>query len=262
MNWQKKIYQQGQAVLIVLLVVAVALGFGLSIISQSITDVQITGHSEESVRAFNAAEAGIEEALTNLSGLLLIGGSSSMSVDNIEVDYSVEEASFVETIVRENDVAEVVLGGADTLTINWVESSNELENPEESCNGVSGGAPASLLISVIDVNGNVQRTAINACNLDAENGLTRVGVSDGEDGYLKKYSLAVGPNDERVRIRPLYNQATIRVTGTNLPVQTYIIDSSAQSPTLESKAIQVSRSVSAVPAIFDFVLFSGTNIMQ
>jgi len=252
---------KGQAVLIVLLVVVVALGFGLSIISQSITDTEIAGHSEESARAFNAAEAGIEDALGNLSSLV-IGDNYTLIKDGVDVTYSVSGDSFLEGVYSENDTATVVLDGADTLTIEWVNSGNTQENPG-TCNGVSGGAPASLLITVINNVNQIGRYGLNACDLDSVNGMTRVGVSNGTEGYLRQYLLAVAASDELVKIRPIYNQAKIRVTGApSLPVQVYGIDSRAQSPTLESKAIQVSRTVPATPAIFDYVLFSGINIVQ
>lgn len=251
-------YQQGQAVLIVLLVVVVALGFGLSIISQSVTDTEIAGHSEESARVFNAAEAGIEDALGKISSLT-IGTGYNLSVGDVDVQYSVSGNNFLEAVYQENEIATVVLGAvADTLTIEWVQPG---ENPG-TCNGVSAGAPASLLITVINNANQIVRYGLNACDLDSVNGMTRVGVSNGTDGYLRQYSLTVAASDELVKIRPIYNQAQIRVTGNNLPVQAYGIDSKAQSPTLESKAIQVSRTVPATPAIFDYVLFSGTNIVK
>jgi len=53
----------GQALLIILLIMAVGLTIGLSITSRSITDIKISELSEESARAFSAAEAGIEEVL-------------------------------------------------------------------------------------------------------------------------------------------------------------------------------------------------------
>lgn len=53
----------GQAVLIVLLSMAVVLTIVLSILSRSITDVTLTGKEEEALRAFSAAEAGVEQAL-------------------------------------------------------------------------------------------------------------------------------------------------------------------------------------------------------
>ena len=55
--------EKGQALLIVLLGMAVILTLTLSIVSRSVTDVAITTQDEESLRAFSAAEAGVERAI-------------------------------------------------------------------------------------------------------------------------------------------------------------------------------------------------------
>ena len=57
--------QGGQILLIVLLSMAVVLTLVLSVLSRSITDVAITSKEQESLRAFSAAEAGVEESLLN-----------------------------------------------------------------------------------------------------------------------------------------------------------------------------------------------------
>lgn len=63
-----KNHSSGQAVLIILLVMAVVLTIGLSVVSRSVTDINISQQSEDSARAFSAAEAGIEQALIGISG--------------------------------------------------------------------------------------------------------------------------------------------------------------------------------------------------
>ena len=55
--------QSGQALLIVLLGMAVVLTMVLSVVSRSVTDIQLTTRDDEALRAFSAAEAGIEQAL-------------------------------------------------------------------------------------------------------------------------------------------------------------------------------------------------------
>lgn len=55
--------QNGQVVIILLLTALVALTVGLAITQRSITDVSISTQTEQSSRAFSAAEAGIEKAL-------------------------------------------------------------------------------------------------------------------------------------------------------------------------------------------------------
>lgn len=65
--------QAGQALLVVLLVMAVILTVVLSVISRSVTDISVTSLDEEALRAFSAAEAGVERAL-------IVGNSVADSV--------------------------------------------------------------------------------------------------------------------------------------------------------------------------------------
>lgn len=62
-----KKFQTGQVVLILLLVITIGLGVGLSVIQRSITNVSTSTKVEESSRAFSAAEAGVEQALVQIS---------------------------------------------------------------------------------------------------------------------------------------------------------------------------------------------------
>lgn len=250
----------GQAVLIVLLVIAVALGFGLSIISQSVTDAKISKQEQEAARAFSAAEAGIEEALKSISI-----GSGNLTVDGVEVSYTVEGETALNIKVSENESVEVdlvgALAGLNTLTVNWVDSNSNTENPG-TCTATTNQAPASLLITVTDDVNQVARYGVNSCALSVENGMTDV-VTSGDSPFLRQYDVPVDANDVLVRIRPVYNQASITVAGNvELANQAYTINSTAQAPTLESKAIKVTRSEPATPSVFDYVLFSGTNIVK
>lgn len=57
--------QKGQALLLVLLTMAAILTVVLSVASRSITEVAVTSYEEDALRAFSAAEAGVEQALLN-----------------------------------------------------------------------------------------------------------------------------------------------------------------------------------------------------
>jgi len=268
---RQELVKKGQAALIVLLVVAVALGFGLSTISRSTTELKISKQEQEASRAFNAAEAGIEEALRTLAV-----GAGSIKVregtdDEIEVNYIVEESSVLENVFGENDSAQVNLTGASadltSIVVEWVDESDSVENP--GCDD-EDNTTASILVSIIKEAGAdyaLRREAYNSCNL-LSNGMTYISDS-GSDNYLKQIELAVAADDQLVRIRPIYNEASIRVTGkdasgdsVDLPVQLYRIDSRAQSVTLESKAVEVTRTIPSLPSVFDYVLFSGTGIVK
>lgn len=86
--------ESGQALVLVLLSLSVVLTLILFILSRSVTDIATSGRQEESVRAFSAAEAGVERSL-------VIGGNYSGSFDN--------NASYTTT------VTDFALGGYDLI---------------------------------------------------------------------------------------------------------------------------------------------------
>ena len=55
--------EKGQALILVLLSLAVVLTVVLSVFSRSITDVSISSKENDAMRAFSAAEAGVEQVL-------------------------------------------------------------------------------------------------------------------------------------------------------------------------------------------------------
>jgi hypothetical protein len=60
---KKPLRENGQALLLILLVMSVVLTVVLSIVARSVTDVGISKSQDSSIRAFSAAEAGIERAI-------------------------------------------------------------------------------------------------------------------------------------------------------------------------------------------------------
>lgn len=64
-----KIKQEGQALLIVVLVMVVVLTVGLSVASRSIVNLRLSSEEQQSQKAFSAAEAGIELALKGATPL-------------------------------------------------------------------------------------------------------------------------------------------------------------------------------------------------
>lgn len=63
--------ESGQALLIVLLAMAALTTVVLSVVSKSVSEVSVTTNEEESLRAFSAAEAGVEKALvTDTTGTI------------------------------------------------------------------------------------------------------------------------------------------------------------------------------------------------
>ena len=63
-------HESGQALMLVLLSLSVVLTLVLFILSRSVTDVSVSSNQSDSIRAFSAAEAGVEQAL-------VVGSSSA-----------------------------------------------------------------------------------------------------------------------------------------------------------------------------------------
>ena len=142
MKEKKFEFQRGQIGLIVLLVMMVVGTIALSVASRSIIDVSITKQEEEKIRAFSAAEAGIEDLLTQ--GLALSLGIGKTSPESLPVDYSY-------------DVSEVGVGSdgfvfPDPL-VNGETVQVFIDNTVPGLNiyfGVSDEEAASLEISVFN----------------------------------------------------------------------------------------------------------------
>lgn len=82
--------QTGQIVIIMLLIMVVTLGIGLSVIGRSTTEISTATKTENSSRAFSAAEAGIETAFiqtfdNSYSGEVNLSNQSSANVDAVRI---------------------------------------------------------------------------------------------------------------------------------------------------------------------------------
>lgn len=82
----RKKSEQGQVLLLVLLAMAALATVMLSVISRSVSEVSVTSREEESLRAFSAAEAGVEEAL-------IVGEVGTVRQGSLEVEASGETAT-------------------------------------------------------------------------------------------------------------------------------------------------------------------------
>lgn len=82
----KQKYESGQALVLILLSLSVVLTLVLFILSRSITDIAVSSRQEESVRAFSAAEAGIERSL--------VVGTGFSSTDIGDASYSTSVTAF------------------------------------------------------------------------------------------------------------------------------------------------------------------------
>lgn len=260
----------GQVAVFVLLVMLLGLSVGLSVMSRTLQDLKSTTTSDQSSRAFTAAEAGIEAALnTNSSG--------SVTVNNIPVTYTVtpQSANSYSTsgAIGKDDVAQIDLGtnypAGNTINIYWSSRDNVSEIP--SCDTVTpDNSPAALEVSLYIYNSvagtySMKKYAYNpaGCAIDDSFTSSTSGPIGTGGFYSQVTTLSVDQYTRFVRFRPLYHAATIKVTGTSFPSQASQITSYATTSGQVSRAVQITKVNSSLPPIFDYVLFGGSgNVSQ
>jgi len=288
--------QNGQTIIILLLVMVVGLTIGLSMVSRSLTDIKISQQAEQSQRAFSAAEAGLEYGLSQ--GLAQIaGGDIPQTIITPGVSYSGKVSRTGKqgyelkglAAIEQDDVAQINLDPADleaggtsatSLNIYWGEVGTT-EVPSTPCPSSPnpGSIVASLELTFITQNGTsygVVKHAYNACtSIETANNFidpsqsnlpTPTPPSTETVYYAKIDNLAIPANAKILRIRPLYNKASVKIEpqGGILPNQAYKLTVKGEAQG-KVRAIEWQQPIKpALPAIFDYVLFSGssTNALQ
>lgn len=249
---KKTASNSGQVGIIILLMTVVMLTVGISAVSRTTSDVNISSTNEQSNRALDAAESDVEKAL---SGNLTEGTTNSPNVNGNNVSTVVKAFRILSTSVDQGNTVGVDLtGSSGTVDISWAK--------EAACS-----AQASLVVTILstDPANPVRRLYVGptgTCSR-SDNFNNPVAPVAGTAPYKYKFTVTPAANEVLMRIRPLYNGTDLQVSGTNLPTQAYTVTSTAQNTTSkETKAVQVTRTLPVAPSVLDYVLFSGTSITQ
>src|SRR3990172_9534276 len=116
--------KSGQILILVLLIVVVSLAVGLSVASRNLTNLKISTQTEQSQRAFSAAEGGVEDVLSRLnnissaivsqdfSGTGCVGGGAdtancTIGVGNIDANVNVKSNTTYEFTLKPGEVGQV-----------------------------------------------------------------------------------------------------------------------------------------------------------
>lgn len=250
--------QAGQVGVIIVLIMVGMLTAGLSIAVRTTQEVLLSGQEPDTARVFSAAEQGIEQALS--SNLDFSGDSYSGSfetVQGVDVDFSIDKVNTMKTRMFE--------GVAVGVDVTGVENGNELRIDWSKKDDCDSEAVASIIASVyFDVSGStrVRHLALGSC--DYGDGF-ELATSIDQDGYKRRYDLPLQTGDFLVRIRPVYNDTYVNVSsvGFTLPTQYYSIRSEAANQTGEEvRVVEVNRTISSAPSIFDYALYSGADIRK
>lgn len=250
-------YKVGQVGLLLLVVMGVVVSLVMSIASRSLSDTVLSRQERESSTAFSLAETGVENALSQLIG----NPNLSIVQDTSSFSYRIAQQNTYNMYVKELESATLnVTGASGNLTVSWTLKNDASEDLTCGTEGSKGSAAALEITAINETNSTViSRNYYNSYNCNFSNGFAN--SNDGGASYKSSISYTLPVGSTMLRIKPIYNGATLSVTGINLPNQQYIISSKADEGDSE-KEIQVKRGLEAAPSIFDYAIFAGNTIVK
>lgn len=290
--------ESGQALLLVLLSMSVVLTIVLSILARSTLDINVSSQSEESVRAFSAAEAGIEQAL-------VVGSTGDVNLGNATFNATV--TSFASG-ARQFILPSSLYSGesATAWFISHDEDGNlacDADNPcftgnqIQICWGLEGTSPnlnttpaIEVAIVYLSTPGNYATVKIAREAVDpnaARRSLNSFSAPDGGtceiDGKVFAFKITLNLASLEIpaasfnfanglqlaRISTLYNTDMGHVASFNfdfvgdsiLPAQGAVINSSGVSGG-STRRVEVIRGYKELPAIFETVAFSSGGVTK
>lgn len=257
--------QSGQTAVFVFILLLVGLTIGISLSTRTIKDLSSSTSSDLSSRAFAAAEAGVEDALRQSLSTLTASGTytspaTAITTNNTQFTYTVAKSPvFTQTVSQDLAVQINTTGVFGNVQIFWVATGDATENTSR----------ASLELTLVKNTGGSYSITKYAVNGDARsNNFTNPGGTDGpvtnqvsssDQAYHNQVTIALPAGIEAIRIRPMYNKSSLKVTGTGLPSQSFVITSRGVAANAVTRVVEVTRAIPALPAIFDYVLFNGST---
>lgn len=293
----QRVTNRGQALVIILLVLAVAATIVLSLISRTVTDIAITTKERDSSRAFSAAEAGIEEALGGVvaSGPVQLGpGLTYQAQVGLLAEGSTEFNS--PFLVSAGDVFPVwFVSHADDGSLTCSGKPCYDGSSLKVCWGSEGTPPdksttPAIGVSVIYKNDPAQAdySSIRIARAAYDPNLTRAILNkfsppDGGSCSIGGKTYAFGKNInfsdlnipsrvftpgglQTARIRILYNTDAPQPVGVSIPTSSFPSQGTAITSTgvadEATRKIQVFKLFADLPPIFDFAAFSSSGSLE
>lgn len=258
--------EDGQALLAVVLLLVIILTIGLSLAARSITNVRQTSEEDNSQRAFSAAEAGIEVALSNDVGTTFSGNFTN------DTNY--------EVLKRDLLASQINLQGASVFSRNepvdiWLSQYPTYTDPFVGAVRLYWGEAGSgdscdyAALEIVTLHRSIQDPLINHYAYDPcgrgnfSNSVSSGGVIDGKN---YRYSVTINSFTTAnpgfiMRIIPSYHDTimAVRTVGPALPSQGTIIESRGVSGGTERKIVVVKKHPSVPSELFPYVLFTPNN---
>jgi hypothetical protein len=282
--------QTGQALVLVLLSLAVVLTLVLYILSRSVTDIAVSSRSEEAVRAFSAAEAGVENAL--------IIGANLSETEIGDARYSANVSGIGQGLQTFNYPLSLFSGDTATLWFADHDSDGNVScdagtscftgDTVKVCWGKPGtyndpSVVPAIELSVFYLDGGVYkigRDAIDPVNtsrtpsnsFNPADGLGTCSIEGETYQFQKTFDLtALGATGQLqfARVRMLYNLLAPHNVGFDvnfagnglLPSQGLLISSTGTAGE-SNRRLEVFQGWPEAPGVFDYAVYSSTGLTK
>lgn len=257
--------QRGQALLLIVLVMIIALTVGLSLISRSITSIKTSTEEANSQKALSAAEAGIEQSIKINAPI----GLSSFGTDT-KFETSITQVSGISflvnggDIVQRDDSADVWMSDYSTqsaqlylnpvsanVTVNFGTDLTPCNNPAIVIDVISG-SKISPIIKKYSYDPCASRTSSNSFSAP----VAGISIIDGVSFTSRTPPISVA-SGLFLRVTPIYKDATLGISSSvALPAQGSVISSTGTTGSVKRK-ITVFQGFPKIPAeFFPYGLFS------
>lgn len=268
-------YSRGQAALVILAIMAIAMTMAVSVSKRVINDVKVSEQEEQSAKAFSAAEAGIEEAIRKAKE-----GEELSSADTSAIAESLG--------VSELNVTSISAGGGNNYlypitvrpgqsVIIWLRDHDETTGKLDESSGYEGNQlnlcwQSGTAVEAVYFYNDAGTYGIKQFAFDTD--AARRGTNHFNASSLASCAgLDAGETLDLsagtplfLAVRPFYQQTTLGaegVGGATLPVQGSEITSSgavSQGASKIARKVKLFRSWPAPPGAFFSTIFSGGGV--
>jgi len=256
--------QSGQVGVAILLIMAVVFTVAISLSQRTLRQQDSTITRDESTRVFNAAESGVENALSDILEHEQLGSElgtgGQFEFGEADVSYSISDSSQFEMFVLTGNTVEIPLNtptAGDVVTIQWRHSETELNCSTQN--------PPAIIASVINPD-NAKYFAYDPCPTARDTNFFEVTNFCGTCDYQFTVDVPVSDNDLMLRIKPIFADTNILVSSSSqsiIALAQYDIASTAFNTDDDiARTINVKRSLPGSYSFMDYTLVSGSNLSK
>jgi len=253
--------QSGQIAIVILLIMVVLLTIGLSLASRTTQEVFLSQQEAESTRVFNAAESGIEDALSqDFSAISAETTLADVGIPNVTTTTKITPQGVLETQITEGSTVHLDLSAnfaGNTIAVEWSRVAD--------CDS-SASIIATTYYDDLVVTKAVHKAfgPVSPCTGSRDTDeFTQIALNSGSDGYIYRETITLPANPLFMRIKAIYNDTPLRITGAEASNQFFVIRAEADNDLGdENRTIEVGRGLSTAPSFMDYSVYSGGALAQ